>query len=365
MATTVELSFPSRSSFSRRFAHAPGYSFSQAQAMAAGTGTSDDPMVSAALLETRLALLQDGGLDGLGGPGDKGGPPAMPAPDRPEALLRWGDQPRAALLSFELLGAVKFRCDKALAAASLESEDGLIAALTRPGTPYFLAQLPLVEAQTPRREPRLNEIVAQTQAPWPFFASVVGLQPGRHRHSIELIDAALALTYAVVMNFKHALACPRPHEYSAMVQPMIEVPQHATLPAGHATESHVMARLFSELVPGFAGHQGAVCLRRLAGRISENRVIAGVHFPVDLVAGRMQGDAIADFLVAAAGSCEGGARRPARFALPADAQGAQGSFDPNAAPGVGVGCTLDTAVQQRPSLPLLAQVFAQARKEWP
>jgi len=365
MATTVELSFPKQTSFSRRFAHAPGYSFSQAQAVAAAGGPGEDPMISSALVETRLALLQGGGLDAMGGPDDRGGPPDMPALDQPAALLRWGDQPRTALLTFELLGSVRFGCDGKTGEARLSCPAGLIASLTRPGADYFLAQLPLVEAQTPRREPRLNEIIAQTQAPWPFFASVVGLQPGRHKRSIELIDAALALTYAVVMSFKHALACPRPHEYSAAIQPVIEVPQHATLPAGHAAESHVMARLFSALVPGFEGHQGAAYLRRLAGRISENRVIAGVHFPIDLVAGRLLGDAVADYLLAGMGEVAGGQRQPRRFALAAGAPGGQGGFDPAEGPGLGVGCYLDDAIPQPFCLPMLAEIFALARKEWP
>ena len=87
---------------------------------------------------------------------------------------------------------------------------------------------------------------------------------------------------------------------SAQVQPLITTPGHGCLPSGHCTQSyvmaHVLARLLGVRAPGTGGDR-EVQLQRLAARIAINRVVAGVHFPVDNLAGRLLGRCLGEYAV--------------------------------------------------------------------
>jgi membrane-associated phospholipid phosphatase len=161
----------------------------------------------------------------------------------------------------------------------------------------------LVQAWGELRLDRTAEILAQIDNQSPFVAAVIGLHPERHPFTIELLVNALQFTVLVEMQFKHALACWRPHEYSPQVQPMITTPGHGAFPSGHATQAFMLARLLDGLldlsprVPPSTARQ----LYRQAARIATNRVVAGVHFPADSIAGRLLGHVIAEYVLARLG----------------------------------------------------------------
>ena len=116
------------------------------------------------------------------------------------------------------------------------------------------------------------------------------------------LGAAFRLARFVEMRFKHALACRRPIEYSAQVQPMILTPGHGTLPSGHATEAFTLAIVLWKLIrdSGSSTYNEdvwGVQLMRLAARIAINRTVAGVHFPVDSAAGAVLGLTLGQYLV--------------------------------------------------------------------
>jgi hypothetical protein len=105
----------------------------------------------------------------------------------------------------------------------------------------------------------------------------------------------------------------RPNEYSPQVQPMIQTPVHGSLPSGHSTEAHAVARVLAKLVelipiststpplpPATAVHQLRKLLMRQAARIAINRTVAGVHYPVDSLAGQMLGLAVGQYFIARA-----------------------------------------------------------------
>ena len=123
------------------------------------------------------------------------------------------------------------------------------------------------------------------------------------------------------MRIKHALAVPRPVEFSPQIMPMIQSPGHGSFPAGHAAELFMGATVLSALmksaltdtlIKAKKEREAAITeanaryatwddrLARLAARISVNRVIAGVHFPVDLAAGLVLGLAVGRYFVALA-----------------------------------------------------------------
>jgi membrane-associated phospholipid phosphatase len=130
-----------------------------------------------------------------------------------------------------------------------------------------------------------------------YWSSIAYLHPDRTKKTIELLDAALRLANFVEMRVKHALACRRPIEYSPQVQPMILTPGHGSLPSGHSTENHMVARILWELRGGTPGDVLGVEFMRQAARIAVNRTVAGVHFPVDSVAGQLLGLTLARYFV--------------------------------------------------------------------
>ena len=68
--------------------------------------------------------------------------------------------------------------------------------------------------------------------------------------------------------------------------------------------------------PKVQNHPGTIQLQRLAARISINRVIAGVHFPVDAVAGQRMGQALGEYFVMRSGLCGCTSWGPAVFPNP-------------------------------------------------
>jgi hypothetical protein len=83
------------------------------------------------------------------------------------------------------------------------------------------------------------------------------------------------------------------------VQPMLTTPGHGSFPSGHSTQAFMLARLLDGILnlqlnaPSMAEQ-----LYRQASRIATNRVVAGLHFPADGIAGRMLGHTIAEYILA-------------------------------------------------------------------
>jgi hypothetical protein len=127
---------------------------------------------------------------------------------------------------------------------------------------------------------------------------VVPLHTPRMKPVLELVDLAIQLVVGVEMRFKHEFGVWRPADLSAQVQPMISTPEHGAFPAGHAAQAYAAAAVLQALLRLPADHPRAVQLQRIAARVSINRVIAGVHYPVDLMAGRVLGQALGDYVVA-------------------------------------------------------------------
>jgi membrane-associated phospholipid phosphatase len=172
----------------------------------------------------------------------------------------------------------------------------------RPTRKVFVGQLTYLDTYSELRPDRTSEIIAQLGVPEAFFSSIAFFNAARMPRTVELIYAGLRLAYTVEMRLKHALYCRRPHEYSPRVQPLIPSPLHGSLPSGHATEAFIFARILSELLSerkDMAPDYEAWCLQliRQASRIAVNRTVAGVHFPVDSVAGCLLGFTLADYFI--------------------------------------------------------------------
>ena len=81
--------------------------------------------------------------------------------------------------------------------------------------------------------------------------------------------------------------------------PVIGTPGHGSLPSGHATLAALTSTVLSALLyPG--GGPRVDMLDRLARRIAFNRVVAGVHFPMDSMVGYELGRQLGHAFVATA-----------------------------------------------------------------
>jgi hypothetical protein len=123
-----------------------------------------------------------------------------------------------------------------------------------------------------------------------------------------LIGLVLRLAKYAEMNFKNAFATLRPNERSPQIQPMIQTPIHGSFPSGHSTEATAVARVLYELViegstaTAAEKRQLSEQLFRQAARIAINRTVAGVHYPIDSMAGQLLGLSVADYILARFGA---------------------------------------------------------------
>ena len=74
---------------------------------------------------------------------------------------------------------------------------------------------------------------------------------------------------------------------------MLLTPGHAAYPAGHATQCHFAVAVLKTLRGITAGDDWDVELTRLADRIGENRVVAGLHYLEDIKVGAALGKTLA------------------------------------------------------------------------
>jgi hypothetical protein len=288
---------------------------------------------------------------------------------------------RATLYDFELQSALLFEADgHETAHLKYRLPAGAAAPLmqiTRPTLGIFREQALHVEQMAQLRSERFNEILPEITPQFPLWTAVANLSAERTPRTLELIDCGLRLTSSVVQQFKHQFVCPRPNEYSPLIQPIIQTPAHRSYPSGHATQAFFVARLLQLLAGPRCPPAMAQQLQAQAARIAQNREVAGVHFPADSLAGRLLGDTLAHHMahVGSAGrlprlSCRFDAcenydfranvsidRRPElRYEL------FQQPDESGARPGKGRGAPAPAAAPR--SRPAVAWLWEQAAAEW-
>jgi hypothetical protein len=236
-----------------------------------------------------------------------------PGFDQPANLALWASGPRHEACFSQLVEGLLFRTRSGPKEALLEFANLQATSIQRrplvrlraPTKNQFKKQLDLVAAYADLRSDRAVEIVEQKLPPIAFWSSVVGLTAHRHGKTLQLIDLVFSLSVLVEMRFKQIFASLRPVQLSPQIQPMIETPGHGSWPSGHATEAFAVAVLLEKLLEAAVppnGDESREQLQRLAARIATNRVVAGVHYPVDSACGRLLGTSLAEFLVARATS---------------------------------------------------------------
>jgi hypothetical protein len=216
----------------------------------------------------------------------------------PAAMKRWDPWVRQTVAVTELTGALSY---------SPAPPDGftleyggagnVLVQITRPQQPFFVKQLDLVQSWAELRDERAAEILTQIDNQFAFINAVTGLNISRKRWTMEWLLVALQFTIEVELKFKHAFACYRPVDFSPQVQPIITTPGHSTYPMGHCTQCFATLVALAGLLKIAPADPAYIQLRRQARRISINRVIAGVHFPIDAAAGEMLGTTLGEYFL--------------------------------------------------------------------
>ncbi|WP_306113972.1 MULTISPECIES: phosphatase PAP2 family protein [unclassified Roseovarius] len=220
----------------------------------------------------------------------------------------------------ELLSHFRVLGKDGVAEVHLRGAGAPIAKIVRPSPAEFKQQLVYLRSYADLRIDRNPEINVQTSDILSFFGSLAMLNASRRKHTLELLQLTQSLCVSIEMQVKHYCRAPRPIDWTHKVQPVIQTPDHSAFPSGHATESFAIATVLSALDTG----KGQVDVNHpaflLAHRIAANRVVAGVHFPVDSAAGAFLGCQIGDVInrMAAGGACSKAGYGPGEVALAGD-----------------------------------------------
>ncbi len=170
----------------------------------------------------------------------------------------------------------------------------------RPSLGLFQEELTAVMEMADLRAERSEEILTQIDHQWALWGSILPLRPDSKPRTFEALQAVVWLALCVEMRFKQVLAVWRPQDLSSLVQPIITTPGHGSFPMGHATQAFAVAETLKRLLRLETGDALSIQLDRQAFRIAVNRIVAGVHFPVDAVAGMLLGKAVAEWAQALA-----------------------------------------------------------------
>ena len=233
----------------------------------------------------------------------------LKAGDDREPLWRWQPEFRIRAVEAELLGRLVVQeltlwwvAPPAAGGAACATQPLYTLAPPSPGFDYSVQIDKVLRAAT-EREDRMPEIVTQASDIGVFFDAVTGIDRGNAPRLAELLELLMRVTTTLVMALKHRVAEFRPVQRSAQVQPVIQTPGHGSLPSGHATAATLTAAVLSSLLYA-ADAERRMQLERLARRIAFNRVVAGVHFPMDSAAGHALGCHLAAVFIAAASAAD-------------------------------------------------------------
>lgn len=180
-----------------------------------------------------------------------------------------------------------------LPAASVDST-GMIKDPPALGTPKFHEEMSTVLWLQETRTPQQTKFV-ETTLDLERFAPIVGgaiFEVDGPALKV-LIDNAIDEVRADYDAVKGIYDYPRPFEISSAVEPLGDARPVASYPSGHSIRAVVYARLLAEIFPEKSNE-----LMDLATRIGHGRVVAGVHYPMDVSEGQKLGHAYADAIVA-------------------------------------------------------------------
>ena len=162
-------------------------------------------------------------------------------------------------------------------------------------SPRTKAEIAYLKTLAPKRQEKASEIQAEVL--------VTNFRFGKHdyatlttapqyRETGKLIVAAYHDLAIATFQLKKQFNRVRPSILDRNLGHAISIPTHPAYPSGHATAVYSIAYLLQELDPAAAN-----IYHKDAKRISDNREIAGLHYPSDSEAGRLLARQIIDQLL--------------------------------------------------------------------
>lgn len=161
------------------------------------------------------------------------------------------------------------------------------------------------------REDRFAEILDQDAGlgAIDYWVGMLKIDAASNPGTSQMVHVARRIGEYVSMCLKGYFRCPRPSQVAPSITPMFDPPRTPSFPAGHAIQSYLISYL---LAYSLADNGGSTNLPQhtlpsptatietfltaatrprgplfdLAKRVSENRIVAGLHYPVDIRAGR-------------------------------------------------------------------------------
>ncbi|MBX7220681.1 MAG: phosphatase PAP2 family protein [Blastocatellia bacterium] len=145
----------------------------------------------------------------------------------------------------------------------------------------------MLDLQAKRTPAQEKEAQAQDKLSLTVFADVLGKDfDAQHFPKTDAFLTRLIQNAGPVTEMgKELWKRPRPFVTYGQIQPCLRRSQSNSYPSGHATIAQLWARTLAEVFP----KQRAAILRK-GDQIALNRVIAGVHYPSDIAAGKKLGE---------------------------------------------------------------------------
>lgn len=150
-------------------------------------------------------------------------------------------------------------------------------------------QLRQILDQSDNREERFSEVLDQHTAEGSikYWLGMLMIDPVSAPATHQLIRVARRIGELAAMCLKQHYREARPSQVCPVIVPMIDPPVTPAFPSGHALQSHLISRCLDAAGRPWGQRQ---LLFELSRRIAENRVIAGLHYPLDNEAGVVAAD---------------------------------------------------------------------------
>jgi acid phosphatase (class A) len=152
----------------------------------------------------------------------------------------------------------------------------------------------VVEAQGSRTAAEIAQAKADNCFSIFAFSGVIGagFEPSRLPFTVVFFHRVFDDGMHGVAGAKKYFNRPRPFVAEKEITTVVPQPANASYPSGHATFAYMTAILLAEMVP-----EKADAIFERAADFAHNRVIAGVHYPTDVAAGRVSAAVIDNLLL--------------------------------------------------------------------